>query len=89
VEGWSYLDSFYLSVVTLTAIGYGDIAPQTDAGKVFTVVTISVGLGIIDACISSLTSTGIDAPTHRGGGTHPHRLRHERNAEGDGSDHPT
>ncbi len=86
VEGWSYVDAVYFSVVTLTTIGYGDIAPQTDAGKLFTVVYILVGLGVIAAFISSVTSTGIDAWTHRRGGIHPHRSRHEPHAGDEGSD---
>jgi len=46
-EGWNFLDSFYFSVITLTTVGYGDLAPQTDAGKMFTVMYIFVGLGLI------------------------------------------
>ena len=46
-ESMSWLDAFYLSVITLTTVGYGDIAPQTDAGKLFTVVYVIVGIGII------------------------------------------
>lgn len=36
VEGLSLVDAFYLSAMTLTTVGYGDFAPQTDAGKLFT-----------------------------------------------------
>jgi hypothetical protein len=32
VEGWSYLDSFYFSAITVATVGYGDFSPQTDAG---------------------------------------------------------
>jgi len=36
IEGWSLLDAFYFSSITLTTVGYGDLAPQTAAGKLFT-----------------------------------------------------
>lgn len=36
IEGKSLLDSLYLTVITLTTVGYGDVKPDTDAGKVFT-----------------------------------------------------
>ena len=33
VEGWSWIDSAYFSVITLTTIGYGDFSPVTDLGN--------------------------------------------------------
>ncbi|WP_370086493.1 potassium channel family protein [Ekhidna sp.] len=56
LEGWSYLDAFYFSFITLTTIGFGDFAPQTDAGKVFTIIYITIGVGIILAFINILYS---------------------------------
>ncbi|MCB9261803.1 MAG: two pore domain potassium channel family protein [Flavobacteriales bacterium] len=47
VEGWGWVDSVYFSVVTLTTVGFGDLAPQTDMGKIFTIFYILVGIGII------------------------------------------
>ena len=54
VEGWRYIDSLYFSAITLTTIGYGDFAPQTDAGKLFTVVYIGFGVGLILAFINTV-----------------------------------
>ena len=47
LENWSYVDSFYFSTVTLTTIGYGDITPKTDVGKIFTSLYAFFGIGIM------------------------------------------
>lgn len=54
VEGWSWLDSFYFTIITLTTVGYGDFAPQTDLGKLFTMLYVLLGLGIISSFIFML-----------------------------------
>ncbi len=46
IEGWSWVDSFYFSVTTASTVGLGDLAPKTDAGKLFTVLYIFVGVGV-------------------------------------------
>ena len=46
-ENWRWLDSFYFSSISLTTVGYGDIAPKTDIGKIFTVIYIFSGVGVI------------------------------------------
>lgn len=54
LEGWTWVDSIYFSVVTLTTIGYGDFAPKTDAGKIFTIVYILLGIGMILSFINAV-----------------------------------
>ena len=51
IEGWSWLDSLYFSVITLTTVGYGDLSPQTAVGKIFTIIYIIIGLGILSSFI--------------------------------------
>ena len=47
VEDLSWLDSVYFTVVTLTTVGYGDISPTTGAGKVFTILYLIIGVGVL------------------------------------------
>ena len=54
VEGWSLLDAAYFAVVTIATVGYGDLAPHTTLGKIFTVVYIVSGIGIFVAAITAL-----------------------------------
>ncbi len=46
VEGWSYFDSLYFTVVTVTTIGYGDIVPKTVIGKTFTMFFPFIGVAL-------------------------------------------
>jgi len=54
LEDWSWVDALYFSVVTLTTVGFGDFAPQTDEGKLFTIFYIILGIGIILSFINTL-----------------------------------
>jgi voltage-gated potassium channel Kch len=54
VEDLSWVDSFYFTIVTLTTVGYGDISPQTTAGRVFTSVYLLIGIGILVALVSEV-----------------------------------
>ncbi len=47
LEDWSYVDSFYFCVVTTTTVGFGDLSPDTDGAKMFTVFYIVSGLSIV------------------------------------------
>lgn len=55
--GSSYIRAFYWAITTLTTTGYGDITPQTDAGKIFNVFVMLIGFsafGLIIGQISNL-----------------------------------
>jgi voltage-gated potassium channel len=54
VEGWSILDSLYVTAQTVTTVGFGDIAPRTALGRAFATVFMIVGVGIV---LYALTST--------------------------------
>ncbi|MEE9323041.1 MAG: potassium channel family protein [Candidatus Aenigmarchaeota archaeon] len=54
VEGWSYVDSFYFSTITLTTIGFGDFVPTTPGAKIFTSIYALLGIGIMLYILSSV-----------------------------------
>jgi len=74
LEGWNWLDSLYFSVITLTTVGYGDFAPQTDGGKIFTIIYIIVGIGIILSFVDSVYNHFSQTTTDR-----KNRLRRRNN----------
>lgn len=53
VEKLTWVNAYYFSVVTLTTVGYGDIVPHTNFGKIFTTFYIFVGVGIVTTFISA------------------------------------
>jgi hypothetical protein len=67
VEGWEVLDSLYFSVVTLSTVGYGDFSPDTAAGKVFAIVYMLVGLGLLTAFVSMLSKQRLARHAQRHG----------------------
>jgi voltage-gated potassium channel len=51
VEGWSLLDSYFFTVVTISTVGYGELVPQTALGRVGTTFLIFGGLGVFAVAI--------------------------------------
>ena len=60
IEGWDSLDPLYFRVVTLTTVGYGDLSPSTAAGKIFTILYIFVGLGIVLGFVNAVAENSLE-----------------------------
>lgn len=55
IEGWSWFDGFYMVVITMTTIGYGEVHPLSHAGKIFNIGFIIAGVALVTVAIGSLT----------------------------------
>ncbi len=47
IEGWNFRDSLFMTVITLTTVGYGEVHDLSPAGETFTIILLIVGVGII------------------------------------------
>ena len=65
LEGWSLLDSLYFSVVTLATIGYGDLTPTTTTAKLFSIIYIFIGVGILGVFISAVSHASMQRTLER------------------------
>ena len=55
IENMSLTDAIYFPIVTMATVGYGDIHPQTDIGKILTLIIIIGGVGTFLGVIASIT----------------------------------
>ncbi|MFC2056094.1 potassium channel family protein [Chloroflexota bacterium] len=45
IEGWSFFDSLYMTVVTITTVGYAEVHPLSTGGRIFSIFLIVGGVG--------------------------------------------
>jgi voltage-gated potassium channel len=54
-EGWSFTDSLYMTVITLTTVGYREVRPLDTTGQLWTMVLLITGVGtLFYAAVSSV-----------------------------------
>lgn len=73
VEGWSFWDGLYMTVTTVTTVGFKEVHPLSRAGEVLTVVVILAGVGTAFYTFSLLASVVVE------GGLHARFTRRRRN----------
>jgi voltage-gated potassium channel len=57
VEGWSFFDSFYMTLITLTTVGYGEVHPLSNNGRLFASVLMLIGVTTVFVSIAVLGET--------------------------------
>ncbi len=55
LEHLSFVDAMYLTIVTISTVGYGDVHPTTTASKIFGIIIIVFGIGTFLTIVSNVT----------------------------------
>ena len=55
VESYSFIDALYMTVITIATIGYHEVKPLSETGKIFNIVFIITSFAIFTYALSSLT----------------------------------
>lgn len=56
LEDYSWVDAAYMTVITVSTVGYGEVNPLSENGRIFTSVLIITNLGVFFYAISTVTS---------------------------------
>ena len=64
-EGDSFLNSAFMTVITISTVGYSLLHELSDNGKIFTIILITIGLGVYAYSISIITSYLVEGNVER------------------------
>ncbi|VAV83686.1 Potassium channel protein [hydrothermal vent metagenome] len=45
IEGWSFVDALYMTVITISTVGFGEVHPLSEGGKLLVIILIIFGVG--------------------------------------------
>lgn len=54
IEAWSWRESIYMTLITLTTVGFGEVRPLSPAGQHFTIVFLIVSVGTVGFSVSTV-----------------------------------
>ncbi|MCB9030276.1 MAG: potassium channel protein [Deltaproteobacteria bacterium] len=60
IEGWNIFDSLYMTVITISTVGFQEIHPLSDAGRAFAIILIILGVGAVTFVFSTIAKIFIE-----------------------------
>jgi len=60
LEGWNFFDALYMTVTTLSTVGYGEVHPLSPTGRLYNMGLILVGMGVLAYIITSLARVVVE-----------------------------
>ena len=55
ISGYSWIDALYMTVITMTTVGFGEVVPLDDQSKIFTIFLILASIIIVGYALSIIT----------------------------------
>ena len=78
IEGWPAWDAFYMTVITVTTVGYREVHPMSRAGEVFTVALLVTGVGMVFYAVTLFVARFVESGlSHRWEERRRNRMIHE------------
>lgn len=65
VEGWSLHDGLYMTIITLSTVGYGEVKPLTTNGQIFAMLLIMAGVLVVAYSVGIIASTALEGELYR------------------------
>jgi voltage-gated potassium channel len=65
IEGWSWLDAFYMTVIGLSTVGFGEVRPLTQAGRLFTSALLIANIFVIAYGVEAIISARVGGQIFR------------------------
>lgn len=56
IEGWDFLDSLFMTIITMSTVGFGEVNELTEYGKIFTAFLIISSFGTFAYAVTSVTT---------------------------------
>src|SRR4030042_2020563 len=60
IEGWSFFDGLYMTGITLTTVGFGEVHPLSKVGRAYTLVLLLAGMGVMLYIVTSLARVVVE-----------------------------
>ena len=60
IEGWDLLDSFYMTVITVSTVGFSEVYPLSQGGRIFTIFLILGGVGTAFYILTSIVQATLE-----------------------------
>ncbi|WP_397547550.1 potassium channel family protein [Rhodothermus marinus] len=65
IEGWTWIEAFYMTFITLTTIGFSEVRPLSEAGRLFTVFVALAGIGTVAFIATRMVQFILSSTTFR------------------------